>query len=98
GIDGGDHQVHVEGLVGCLAHALHHRRAEADIGHEMPVHHVDMDEVGAGSVDCLNLFAQPGEIGRKDRGGDEDGACHGAFLANVALAIHRPTCHHNALM
>src|SRR5690606_7303667 len=50
------------------------RRAEADIGHEMPVHHVDMDVIGAGFGNGHHLGAQPGEIGRQDRGGDADGA------------------------
>ena len=42
----------------------------------MAVHHVDMDPVGAGRVDRPHLLAQPGEVGREDRGGDADGLLH----------------------
>ena len=43
----------------------------------MPVHHVDMDVVGAGRVDRAHLLAQPGEIGREDGGRDADRMGHG---------------------
>jgi hypothetical protein len=33
----------------------------------MPVHYVDMDAVGAGSLSLRDLIAQPGKIGRKNR-------------------------------
>ncbi len=40
----------------------------------MPVHHVEMDPVGAGRIDGADLFAQFGEIGRQDRRRDDEGA------------------------
>ena len=57
GIDRRDHQMHVERLGGVRAQRLHHRRADGDVGHEMPVHHIDVDPVGAGGVDGPSFFA-----------------------------------------
>ena len=53
--------------------ACDHVRADRDIGHEMPVHHVDMDPVGAGRFDRAHFLAEPGEIGRQDRRRDTSG-------------------------
>ena len=41
-----DHQVAVEVQVGVRAQALHHRRADREVRHEVAVHHVDVQEVG----------------------------------------------------
>ena len=49
-------------------------------GHEMAVHHVDMDPVGARRVDGADLLAEPGEIGREDGGGDTDRLLHARTL------------------
>ena len=72
--------------------ALQHDRADGDVGHETAVHHVDMDPIGPGRVDGADLLAQAREIGRQDRGRDEDGAGHGqAFMirtAGVRAATH----------
>ena len=68
GIDRRDHQMDVERLGGVRADRLHHRRADRDVGDEMPVHHVDMDPVGAGRVDRAHFLAELGEIGGEDRG------------------------------
>ena len=67
GIDRGDHQMDVERLGGVWAQRLHHCRAKGDVGHEMPVHHVDMNPVGTGGIDRAHFLAQAGEVGRKDR-------------------------------
>ena len=48
GIDRRDHQMDVERQAAVLAQRLHHHRADGDVGHEVAVHHVDMDPVGAG--------------------------------------------------
>ena len=74
GIAGRDHQMHVERLLGERAQRLHHVRADGDVGHEMAVHHVDMDPVGAGGLDRADFLAQFGEVGRKDRRRDEERA------------------------
>src|SRR5688572_32328060 len=47
------------------AHRCHDQRAKADIGHEMAIHHIDMDVVGAGRVNRRDFFAEPAEIGRR---------------------------------
>ncbi len=48
GVGRRDHQMAVERFVGAVADRADHRRAEGDVGHEVPVHHVEMDPVGAG--------------------------------------------------
>ena len=40
----------------------------------MAVHHVDMDPVGAGRFDRADLLAELGEVGRQDRGRDDQRA------------------------
>ena len=72
GIHRRDHQMHVERLFGVGPKRLHHRRSDGDVGHEMAVHHIDMDEIGARRLDRLDLRAQPGKIGRQDRRRDSD--------------------------
>ena len=42
---------------------LHHRDAEGDVGHEVPVHHVDVEPVGAGFERFTRLFLQVGYVG-----------------------------------
>ncbi len=76
GVDRRDHQMHVERLSGVRAQRLHHRGADRDVGDEMPVHHVDMDPVGARRVDRAHLLAQPREVGGQDRRGDANGLYH----------------------
>ena len=75
-IDRRDHQMHVERQRGVRAQALQDRRAEADVRHEMPVHHVEMQPVGARRLDRRHLVAQSREIGRKEawRDGDSGGS------------------------
>ena len=81
GIDRRDHQMHVERLFGVRPQRLHHRRADGDVGNEMAVHHIDMDQVGAGRLDRLDFRAQPGKIGGQDGGGDQNGTGHTQSLA-----------------
>ncbi len=61
----------VEVGVGVPADGGHHRRSDRQVGHEMPVHDVDVQPVGLGP-DPVDLDAEGGEIGRQDRGGDAD--------------------------
>ena len=67
GVDRLDHQMAVERLVAVRAQRRHHRRAESDVGHEMAVHHVEVDPVGARRRDVAHLLAEIGEVGRQDR-------------------------------
>ena len=64
---------------------LHDVRADGDVGHEMAVHHVDMDPVGAGVIDRAHLFAQPGKIGGQNGWGDKERPDH-QFLQISTLA------------
>ena len=85
GIAGRDHQVHVEHLPGVRAQRLHHVRADGDIRHEVAVHDVDVDPVGAGGIDRAHLLAELGEVGGQDRRGDEQRTVH-AILRNAPFA------------
>jgi hypothetical protein len=38
-------------------------------GTKMPVHHIDVDSVGACTLRLGDLFPQAGEVGREDRWG-----------------------------
>ena len=67
-----DHQMNVERLCRRAADRLQHDRPDGDVGHETAVHHIDMDPVGAGRVDGADLLAQAREIGRQNRGRDDD--------------------------
>jgi hypothetical protein len=73
GVAGRDHQMRVEDLLGVRAHRLDDVRAVGNVGHEMSVHHVEMDPVGACRVDGADFFAQFGEIRRQDRWRDDQG-------------------------
>jgi DNA polymerase-3 subunit alpha len=67
GVHWRDHQMHVEGLVRPGLDRLQDRRADGEVRHEMPVHHVDMNPVGTRRVDGFDFVSQPGEISRQDR-------------------------------
>jgi len=66
GIDGSDHQVHVERFYAVWPERLHHAGADRQIRHEMTVHNVDMNVVGASLVDCSDLFTKSGEVMMRD--------------------------------
>ena len=48
----------------------------------MAVHDVDMDPVGAGSVDRADFLAKFGEVGGEDRRGDKERAPHLVLLGS----------------
>src|SRR5215217_3985230 len=74
GIGRRDHQVAVEHLVRHPADRLHYRRAKADIGNEVTIHHVDMDIVRAGLDDRPDFIPQPRKVGGQDGWRDAKGA------------------------
>jgi len=39
-----------------------------DVGHEVPVHHVQVDPVGPGPLGLGHMLAQAGDVGGEDRG------------------------------
>ena len=56
-----------------VAQRLTNRRAKAEIGDEVVVHHVKMDDVRPGGEHGSDVLAQTGEIGRQYRGGNQGG-------------------------
>ena len=70
-IDRRDHQMDVERLFAVRAQRFHDRGADRQVRHEMPVHHVDVDPVGAGRVDRAHFLAELGEVGGEDRWSNE---------------------------
>lgn len=79
GVYGFDHQVNVEDFFGVGADGFYNDGADGEVGDEVAVHDIDMDVVGTGFVDGADFFAQAGEIGGEDGGGDFDD--HGVFYS-----------------
>ena len=71
-----DHQVQIERHLRRPAERLHDVRADGEVRDELTVHHVDVNQVGAGRLDRLHLLAQAREIGGQDRRRDTEGALH----------------------
>ena len=69
-----NHQMCVEDLPGVRTHRLDDIGAIGNVGDEMAVHDVEVDQIGAGGIDGADLFAQFGEIGGQDRRRDNEGA------------------------
>ena len=86
GIARRDHQMHVKQLVAVRTQRLHDIRADGDVGHEMAIHHVDMDPVGPGLVDRAHLGAEIGEVGGEDRWRNQQRPAHGTPFVNPLLA------------
>ncbi len=70
-VDRGNHQMDIKGLCRVRTQRLHDVRPDGNIGHIMPVHHVDMDPVAARFINCADFLAQPREIGGEDRRRDQ---------------------------
>ena len=66
-----DHEMDIQMQLGGFANRLDHRRADRQVRDEMPVHHVDVEEVGLGA-DPFDLGRQHRVVGRQDRRGDAD--------------------------
>src|ERR1051325_3553296 len=56
----------VEGQTGCAGQRTNYWYSERDVGHEVAVHHVHVDDGGAAALGRLDLLAEPREICRKD--------------------------------
>ena len=82
-----DHQMNVEGLCRRAADRLQHDRPDGDVRNETAVHHIDMDPVGAGSVDGADLLAQAREIGRQNRRRDDDRRRPSALTDTLASSM-----------
>ena len=68
----GDHQMHVQRQFGRLPDGFHDWRADGDVRHEMAVHHVHMEQMGACLLHCADVFTQRRKVRRKDRRGDSN--------------------------
>ena len=66
GIHRRHHKVHVDRNVHQRTNRRAHHRTDGQIRHVMVVHHVEMDEVGAGRHHTLHLRAEASEIGREN--------------------------------
>ena len=68
-----DHQVAVDdaaGVVDQVGDRVDDQRADRDRRDEVAVHDVDVDHPRAGGEHLVDLLAEPGEVGREDRGSD----------------------------
>ena len=69
-VDRLDHQMHIDGHLHVRTDGFAHQRTDCQIGNIMIVHHIEMDDVGAGGHDIAHFFSQTREVGRKDAGCD----------------------------
>src|SRR6266571_4057234 len=67
-----DHQVHIDRLVGEFPEGFDHVRPERDVRDETPVHHVDMQPVGASLEDLGDLLRQAREVDGENARCDAD--------------------------
>ena len=63
---------------------------DRDVRHEVAVHHVDVDPVGAGALDRRDLVGEAAEVGRQDRRRDHD-ACRRAHELRSSRAAKKPS-------
>ena len=72
GIDGRDHQMHIENLGAVRAQGFNDSRANRQIRYEMPVHHIDMNIIRARCINRADLLPQFGKVCGKNRGRNAD--------------------------
>src|SRR5436190_10769841 len=72
-----DHQVQVEWQACALADGVEDRKTQRDVGHEAPVHHVDVDLIRTRGFGARDLLGEDPEVGGQDRGSNLD---HPRFL------------------
>ena len=102
------HEVDVDGQVGEPAQRADQRRAERQIGHEVPVHHVHVQPLGAAFDGTLDLLPQAGPGRRSARCGRSARSWPASrprlttsstwSAARPALAGGRPGCQHDAAL
>ena len=68
----GHHEVDVERQRGVPAKRRDHRDADRQVGHEVAVHDVDMQDVGSAGRADAGGSREVGEVGSEKRGGDFD--------------------------
>ena len=93
----GDHQMDIINGVGqSLLQRLQYGETEADIVHEMAVHHIVMDHIGTCVQNAAAAFGKAGKIGGKNRGADLSHQLHllsESFIFQlICLPLLYPTC------
>ena len=78
-----NHEMRFERQAGVLAGRRHDVGPERDVGHELTVHDVPLDPVGARRLQRGDLVPETGEISRQHRGHNEDRAAHHPFTLPV---------------
>src|SRR5262249_55881692 len=68
----GNHQVAVKRELGDSPRGPHYHRADRDIGHEMPIHNINMDQAGSAALGRPDLLTQASEIRGQYRWSDFD--------------------------
>lgn len=63
----GDHQVYVERQLRHPVKGGDDGHPDRDIGHEMTVHDIDVDEVGPACLDARDRLGEAREVGRQNR-------------------------------
>ena len=66
-----DHEVDLEGEVGLAAKRPQGVGPEGEVGHEVAVHDVDVEPVGAAPLQPVDRLRQPAEVSGEQRGGDD---------------------------
>ncbi len=68
----GDHEMDVERQAGVPAQRRDHRDADGQVGHEVAVHDVDVQDIGAARLADAGGCGEVREVGGEKRGGDFD--------------------------
>ena len=87
-----DHQVDVERDPGDALERADDRRADGDVRHEVAVHDVDVNEVGAAALRRGDGAAERGEVGRQDGWGNLDRHRLTSIEIGSPGAIWKPAC------
>src|SRR6266849_936844 len=59
----GNHQMGFERETGTAAHSFDNHGSHSDIGHEVPVHDIDLNTLGSCRLCLAHLFSQAGKVG-----------------------------------
>src|SRR5919202_1057290 len=86
-IDRLDHQMRVEALAAIRPDRFHDVWTEGDIGHETPVHDVEVDPVCARLIDGKHLPSELGEVSREKGGRNQHLVIHRSVSASVASPL-----------
>jgi len=79
-----DHEVAVEGELGDGAQRLDHRRAEGNVGNEVAVHDIDVNDGSAATFGCGDFIGEMGKVGGEDGEGEFD---HGSEVPGTRFKV-----------